>query len=314
MTDGAGKAERMVGPQVVQWLQRAVADELYIEVHINGRTKTYFTHIVDHPPPEQEVPEGEASQEPPPHVPFSYLKEKSHLIMAPLTPDAEESEVQPGARFRFLFFDGQKGVEGSIRVLEQVGLEEGLCIKLTFPQHLKVHKMRRHHRAKVIPELDVRLLEPFGTRVIDISQGGVAFCYPSESEPLSSGAMIQVMLRAPPDLAEEERLRRLELASGLAIERPPPEEIRIKAFVRNYAPLMGDESTFCEGAVLRCGLQFQINGARKALEVGEIVGHVERQYLHTQSKKQKRPGGMEEEALPGQGGTLWGRLRNALHF
>jgi hypothetical protein len=218
------------------------------------------------------------------------------------------SRAKKGHKVLIRFYDGKKAVEGKIKCLGKIDVDGKTLIKLSFPKTLKLHQQRRHYRAKVIPEIDLRIINPMDARVIDMSPHGLAFCFPSDGTKITDGSKIDLKLKIPPTMEVQERL---ELVSGLVFDRSSSEFIEFNGHVRNTIPLPG-ENKICPAGSEQCGVQFDISSITRSLEIGEVYGFVEREYLRSiakrKPKKLKKLNTAIEKKATGEDLNLWEKI------
>ena len=277
--------KKIQGDQVVGEIRKAHEEEKTVEVIINKRTKLFFSSFTDHVPDSDE--DDDKPAKPSSYTPFSYLKKKDHLVISPLYPEEGVDEIKESDHVLLRFFDGVKALEADVKFVDLDKINGEPVIVLSFPKELKVFQKRRHFRAKLIPELDLKLLNPFDARVIDISEGGLAFCYPKGMDEYAPGSIIKMKMQVPSSLLGDEDY--MEFNSGLKMERPPISFVEIKGIIRNYAnidPGKGSKENICRGSTKRCGVQFTVKSAQVSLQLSEVVAQVERLFLqHVSSKR-----------------------------
>jgi hypothetical protein len=283
--DKSSSTQTVKGGRVKQLLKKAHENGATVELQINMGSQIHYTTFSDEPPPEPTEEEGKDSKvsKKSSSATFSHLDKMSYLLLAQLVPEDGKEKAKKGKSALLRFYDGKKAVEGKVVIKKIVNTSGTLLLEVAFPKKLKIHEQRRHYRANVIPEIDLRILNPIEARVIDMSVQGLAFCLPA-GEKVENGTKVEVKLKIPPTLEVQERL---ELDSGLVMERSNHENVEFGGFIRNIVPLPG-ENKVCPAGSLQCGVQFDITSATRSLEVGEVYGYVEREYLRSVAKRKPK--------------------------
>lgn len=258
--------------QILRFLQKALVDEENVEVQINDRTRTFFTYFMDHLPdlvakdqPTTHQESGEPPIEPvlvePPYEPFSYMRDRTRLVIAPLVPAIGNSQIRQSAEVLVRFFQGVKAMEAVVKFANTLDVRGEPAIQLTYPSSIWLLRKRRHFRAKVPTEQGVRLIvhkagqEDTEVTIIDLSVGGAGFCNPIDPEQLPIGEPVTLQIMVP--------------------ELHP---LKINAFIRNHMRATTKDGCRVKGA-MRCGVQFDIVNEHQAMEIEEMVALVQREQL-----------------------------------
>ncbi|MGN7613093.1 hypothetical protein ACQZV8_13530 [Magnetococcales bacterium HHB-1] len=301
---GKGK-EEVKGARMTSFLTKAHAEHSYLEIHIGGRDQTLFAYFADHPPQpaeDEEIVDGSISGEL--YEPLSYLRQGDHLVISHMTPPEVIEELDVGVKLNLLFFDGVKGVEAAVNFRGEEQIEGERCLILSFPKSIFVSDKRRYFRSPVIKNMPVKIMEPFEASVLDLSQGGLAFCFPEDAGQIDEGTEVNLKLVIPSSVELEEEVK---MESGLQIEKKANRVLDIKSVIRNYAqPEQKGEGTICQG--VRCGTQFYVDDSSHALTLGEVYNHVQREYLRTKKGKKKKPI-KAEDVLNAKAPSVWKQLK-----
>jgi hypothetical protein len=307
----SSKPQTVKGDRVAQLLKKAHEGDSVVEIRINNKTQIFYSRFTDLPAKQGEESSDQAQKpaKKTEHAKFDHLKKKSCLLLAEMLPNDGNKRASKGNKVLLRFYDGKKAIEGKVRFLKKVSVDGKNFLKTAFPKNLTVHQQRRHYRVKVLPEVDLRITTPFDARVIDMSVHGLSFCFPSDAGQLENGSKITLNLKIPPTLELQEKIK---LESGLEVERSGSETLECQGFVRNFAPIAGEDK-ICTPGSQQCGVQFDISSATRSMEVGEVYTHVEREFLRSLAKKKpQNPDQKLSSLLPDDIGKdtkkLWKKL------
>ncbi len=279
----AKKGKYLRDNKLISLLKKAHANASIIEIRINGKTQIFYSSFVD-PPATSENEEDEVPNAPPQKevTPTGdHLEDTGRLFLKPLIPETGTKRAVTGNEALFRFYDGKKAVLGKAQFLNPMEGEEENLIQMTLPKVLRVVSERRYFRVKVIPELDLRLIEPLEARVLEMSAQGLSFCFPLDMDPYEKDTVLDLKLKIPPTMEVQERL---QLESGLTMERSDDEFVTFKGFVRSFKPLSGNDK-ICPPGAQRCGIQLDISSAQRLLEIGEVYAFVERECMRAKAEK-----------------------------
>lgn len=268
--------------QIIRYIEKALADEENVEININDRTRTYFSYFMDHLPEALPpsvvatetvgaplVPPLEVPPVYPAYDPCSYLREKKHLLVAPLAPAMGNAMIRSSHDVDVRFFQGVKSLEFTVNFEGTVLVRGEPVIQLSFPKEMRMIRKRRHYRAPYseMVELTVAIKRSdkaaMHVRLVDISVGGLGFCLPPQ-EPGNEfvvGGTVKVEIRTPMQ-----------------------EPIQVSAFVRNVGRAGTKDG--CPRNDGKVGLQFDLPNETMAMRIEETVAYLQREYLqYVQSKK-----------------------------
>ena len=299
------------GGRIAQLFRAALEDETLIELQINERTRLFFSLLQDHPPKAEPNELGEMV-DPPPYDPLSYIKEKDRLILLPLDPPVGNAQIRTSEIVLLRFFKGVKALEGNV-VFQGVERINGQpVLKLSFPTELREYRKRRHFRASITrPEAYIATVslgsrgEKVAVTPLDISAGGMAFCYPTTGHLTLGDEIVIEIGHAPPPSQEEtengEPPPETPPAPAGASPTPPASQeeslppLRINAFVRALGKPSPNEKCG-ESTAERCGAQFDLLDEHLAMEIASFVAHVQR--IHLQEKQDKQLSGRQPSRAP----------------
>ncbi|MBF0284536.1 MAG: PilZ domain-containing protein [Magnetococcales bacterium] len=209
---------------------------------------------------------------PPPRYPFyetcSYLKNRDHLLIAPLNPSMGNALIRGCQNVEFRFFQGVKAIEGVTAFDQAITVRGEPVIQLKFPAMVRVFRKRRHFRAKLTPDVELKLTvvrtgqAPLRTGLIDISVGGLAFCNPLTADDFPQGQAVRIL-----------------------IETPDLPTMTLDGLVRNHARATLKEG--CKKGEGRIGVQFDILSATVAMRIEELVSYVQRKHLQVVLDRKK---------------------------
>ncbi|MGN7614160.1 PilZ domain-containing protein [Magnetococcales bacterium HHB-1] len=283
-------AREVTGGQIVSALRKAHEEGSFVEIRPGGGEGLFFAHFWDHPPEPEEGSEDDDMREVA-YDAWSYLNAADHIVLGDVNPPEALDELKKGDRLELLFFDGVKGILGEVRLMDKIAVDGRDAYTVSFPKSLVINTKRRHFRTPVVKELQVKLTAPFETDVIDISLGGLAFCYPADAAEMDLGSNVDLTLKIPPELQQRETMK---TKSGLAMDNPIKSQMDIKAVVRNFAPAEDKGvGTPCEGQ--RCGVQFFVTGGGHSVVLGEVVNSIQREFLRIKEGGKKDQDHMNKE-------------------
>ncbi|ABK42683.1 type IV pilus assembly PilZ [Magnetococcus marinus MC-1] len=295
--------ERITDKKVISLIKKALEEGSNLEVQVNNRSEVLFTRFLDHPP---QAVDGEVAEKSK-YQPFSYLSAKDHLVIARVVPEESNENMVPGSLLRLRFYNGKKAIESYVVLIEPIEIGGQHAYKLGFPTTMEAWDQRRHFRVKVIPELEIGIVEPMKARIMDLSVGGMAICFPSDMEPIPAGTPMNFKIKVPPSL-EVQHQHEIKTKSGLVMELPSNPDFELMGYVRNYGSA-NDQQICPKGQ--RCGVQFQISSALKAMQVGELYGFVEREFLRKQALSKGDQGNFHAKS-PHEGHSLLDKIKSAL--
>lgn len=293
--------------QIFRLLLKAHQEEENVEVTINERTRTFFTYFIDHVPdpvgtPDEgttgtdgtpnasgelsadpdgadqapseadgaeEVTTGGGNARPENYEPFSYLRARKYLLLAPLSPAVGNVQVRGSSEVSFRFFQGVKAMEGTVEFQEVVTVSGEPALKIGFPRSFRVYRKRRHFRARVTPEVQITLTikarkaEPLVARLIDISVAGLAFCNPLGEEAFPVDSPVEITLETA-DMKGK---------------------LQLTGLIRNHARATKKEG--CGKGDGRCGIQFDVLSTKMAMDVEGMTTYVQREFLQEVQEKKK---------------------------
>jgi hypothetical protein len=294
--------------RIAQLLKKAHENNSVVELRINNRTQIFYSHFADQPA--EAEPEGETENPPKKSdkTPFTYLAAKSHLLLIPVIPVVGNKRAKKGNKAMLRFYDGKKAVELRVRFKKRISNDGTVTLKTEYPKSVKLFQQRRHFRVQVLPEVDLKIINPIEARVIDMSVHGLSICYPA-GETMEKGSRVTLKLKIPPTMEVQ---KQIELNSGLMVERSNIKFIEFSGTVRNFSPING-ENKICPPGSQQCGIQFNINSATRSMEIGEVYTYIEREYLRSvaarnPAKKAKKIHALLDSDSGGSIEKLWGML------
>ncbi|NGZ26864.1 MAG: hypothetical protein G8345_08240 [Magnetococcales bacterium] len=248
--------------QIVRILQKAAVEEQTVEVQINQRTRLFFSVMMDQLPDllESVDPQGVPVLVEPEYRPFSYLDNKTHLLISPLYPAIGNAQIRSSESVLIRFFDGVKSYEADLVFANTAFVRGEPGIALTFPVTLNLFRRRRFFRADLPANIDLKLQVKVGknppslVRLMNISPGGLAFCGEHEAEALP-----------------------LESQVGLILESNEVPSFQITGIIRSCSRTSPKDG--CPLFPNRFGVQFELLTEQMARRIEEVTAYAQRIHL-----------------------------------
>lgn len=253
-------------PTLIQeLLEKALLGEENVEIQISQRTRVFFTQLLDHLPELMEIPKpsGEITYRDPPYPVCAYLKERDHLLIAPMEPSIGNAHIRSCEGLTLRFFQGVNAIEGEVAFQKVLAVRGEPAIQIGYPTQFKVYRKRRHFRADVTMGMEVRVvLSRPGvhkeTRLFDISAGGASVQIgPDEVVKFPTGEAVTVTI-APQGEAPE---------------------FEVKGFIRNHMDAPVAVGKRRREKRFLCGVQFDLMDNRTAMRIDELVAGIQREKL-----------------------------------
>lgn len=286
---------------ILDLLEKMLLGEENVEIQLNDRTRVFFTQFLDHLPELLEIPNpttGEITYREPPYRSCFYLRDKDHLLIAPLEPPIGNAHIRSSEGVTFRFFQGVNAVEGEVAFQKVLAVRGEPAIQIGYPANFRVYRKRRHFRADVTMgvQVMVRAMRPGlkkEGRLFDISAGGASFeILPEDRDKYPLGEMLT-----------------------LTVLQDEDESFQVKGYIRNVydAPV----STGGRRRVKRllCGVQFDLPDSRTAMRIDELVAGIQREKLSRVMARQRAARAelnAEEETNSGDGRTSRNRFQEEL--
>jgi hypothetical protein len=248
--------------RIQRHLQTALLEEEVVELQMQDRSRTFFTHLVDEIPPLEEITEEDGSiilQEPE-YQEGSYLQRRELLLIAPMEPVNGNGLIRNSQQVFFRFPIGTNSLECESHFLTIQTVRGKPFIALEFPLSCLELSQRRYFRTKVLTKdlahVIVRLPDNDTATcpLLDIGVNGLAFENPWLPFRLPLGLPLILVLQIPnfPDL-------------------------HLSAVVRGLIKCRDKKD--CHAVNFRCGVQFSVEDVQVANQLERAVAALQREHL-----------------------------------
>ncbi|MBU0664496.1 MAG: PilZ domain-containing protein [Proteobacteria bacterium] len=248
--------------RIQRHLQTALLEEEVVEVQMQDRSRTFFSHMVDELPPLEEFTEEDGSvilQEPE-YQEGSYLQRRELLLIAPMEPVNGNGLIRRSQQVFFRFPIGTNSLECTSRFLAIQTVRGNPFIALEFPTSCQELTQRRYYRSKLLIENLSKVIVHLPDKevaicsLLDIGVNGLAFENPWPPPRLSLGMHVSIQL-----------------------EIPDFPSYRLSGVVRTLINCRKKKD--CHAVSCRCGIQFSVEDIQVANQPERAVAAIQRGHL-----------------------------------
>ena len=192
---------------ILPYLQTLLFEERLVCVQIEHNTRRFFTSLVDQLPEIAEEENGKLMSVQSDYEPGEYLKNLSHINLAPMEPVSGNLLVRKSGFLFLLFYTGTTSVEMGVFFKQIVQQRNERVIQCSFPVVARIMTNSRPFRAKVCKNQCsfIKILTgPFAHiqkefELVDLSARGLAFASEVSLEDFGLSSTIRILLDSSSD-------------------------------------------------------------------------------------------------------------------
>ncbi|MEO5344941.1 MAG: PilZ domain-containing protein [Magnetococcus sp. YQC-9] len=197
-------------PSIFDILQRAVQENVLLEVRLDGEEKYYGARLLSlsedlshlkKKAADLVLAQYAAKIQPGGTDAMATPSEENWILITPLEPPDGNMRIRKATKVLLGFCLGLELFRTVVTFRKVQRIESGQAIELSWPPGFQVSTKRMQQRVEIPNDMLLEVMiqkrgaEPFSAQVVDISQGGLSFTCNTPPVPLESGVKIGVSIR-----------------------------------------------------------------------------------------------------------------------